>query len=123
MKHIKTFEGLFDFLKKKEKQLYCQYKEGDYVVGVNSRYINELKDYVENNAGLIYHIADGPKYNHVPYIYVKYNKILSGESVTPGRLSKHEGDRLMFFEQELKYATPDQIEQYQLEEYSNKYNI
>ena len=115
MKHIKTFEGLFGFNKKKPK-----FNTGDYVVAINASYSDEIKNYIENNAGKILNISnDG-------FVTVQYNKILDGYLRFNNTNFRPINSDKMFLHDDasqIRHATTEEIEQYKLEEITKKYNL
>ena len=104
MKYLKTFEEIEQ----------TKFKIGDYVVPKDAPYPNDIKDYMENNVAKIINIDLRND------IHIRYNNV-------PKELEFYWNDddciSDFFSERGLRFATPKEIEDYEMKEKSNKYNI
>jgi len=98
MKYLKSFENRKKF------------NIGDYVVVKNSHYEGFLRRYVETTVTKIIKI-DEPAY------FVKYYNLPIGLKF------QFFNNEDYFNEYDLRFATPDEIEKYELEKNANRYNL
>jgi hypothetical protein len=114
MKYIKKFENN-----------RFKYKKGDKVIGVNVKTTHDIKKYVENNVGTIIDIDD---LEHSFYYIVKYDSvnsdIRSRMSSTSYQYRLPE-DKCAFplHEEEIRLATPKEIELQKIKPNTDKYNL
>ena len=114
MKYIKKYENYrFEF------------KKGDKVIGVDVPITPDIKKHVENNVGTIIDIDD---LGHSFYYIVKYDSV---NSDTRSRMSSTSNqyrlpeDKCAFplHENELRFATLEEIENQEIKNNSNEYNL
>lgn len=112
MKYLKKFEKIEQ--PKEIKVFGPKFKVGDYVVAQNVSYANiDMRKYVENTVTQIYSIIN---YD----FYVKYENPPKEFWV----FTDENGDLGDFFsENELRLATPEEIEDYKMKKTANNYNL
>jgi len=111
MKYLKTFENIKKF------------KIGDYVVAINLNYItydDDIKEYMESIVAKVINVINNTYTEN--NIFIKYSN-------QPEELSDYfnsmDGDYIIYIlsDNNLRFATPEEIEDYKMKENSNKYNL
>lgn len=117
MKYIKIYESIpipqiSDSIKE------SNFKLGDYVIADNDTFRCEnieVKNFLKNNVGIIMCIA---KRSHdIDYINIPSYIIESTINRIVFRNS------IVFYTEDIRLATSEEIEQYKLQKYTNKYNL
>ena len=114
MKYIKKFENI-----------RFKYKKGDHVIGIDVKVVDELCKYLENNVGVIMDIDESVD-NY--YYIVKYKdvspsiRIHMQYSTNIYKLSERDG-AFPLHEEELRLATPKEIELQKIKPSAYKYNL
>ena len=115
MKYIKKYEKI--------KQTF---KVGDWVkITPNPDFLDEIKEYLNDNIGIIYDIEDedydyNVKYTNVPK-HLHWLTRFMGSNPTEGL--KSQGEIFVAKERELRLATKDEIETQLAKEAADKYNL
>jgi len=97
MRYLNNFEG---------------FKVGDYIIGHNPRYTGKIRVFLENNVGKIINIKNGfyhIKYEVVPQFATEYTVI--------------DGKLFALFNDEIRRATPEEIENQKVKNAIGKYNL